>query len=246
MIFNVSGGGGAALNFKVLAYATEEELAAATPAENTIGIITTTPITSWIFSATEPTGVAGMVRIHTDVDSPVEFNALKKNGIQVYPIFAKQYVSGAWVDVTAKSYQGGEWVDWWNGELFIDGDQYTSVTGGWVQAGYIYLSGDSSNNGSISIGTSLYVSGTGGANCKSFRTANKIDLTAYSKLTWTGSANGGNCVVVSSTTDGYSFVANTDGSNKQLDISALSGSYYIGGFARNGGSLTINTMQLVR
>jgi hypothetical protein len=42
----------------------------------------------------------------------VEFNALKNNGIQVYPLSAKQYVGGAWVDVEAKSYQGGEWVDW--------------------------------------------------------------------------------------------------------------------------------------
>ena len=62
MIFNVTGGGGAALNFKVLAYATEEVLLAATSVENTIGIITETPITSWIFSATEPSpAAAGMV-----------------------------------------------------------------------------------------------------------------------------------------------------------------------------------------
>ena len=54
----------------------------------------------------------GMVWISTGVQSSNEFNALKKNGIQVYPISAKQYVSGAWVDKTAKSYQHGEWVDW--------------------------------------------------------------------------------------------------------------------------------------
>lgn len=113
MIFNVTGGGGAALNFKVLAYATEADLQAATPAENTIGIITETPITSWIFSATEPSpAAAGMVWITVGTASTFEFNALKKNAIQIYPISAKQYVSGAWMDVTAMSYQGGEWVAW--------------------------------------------------------------------------------------------------------------------------------------
>ena len=54
----------------------------------------------------------GTLWIQSGASSPVAFNALKKNGITVYPISAKQYVSGAWVDKTAKSYQGGAWVDW--------------------------------------------------------------------------------------------------------------------------------------
>jgi hypothetical protein len=57
---------------------------------------------------------SGAVWITTGKSSPVAFNALKKNNITVYPISAKQYVSGAWVDKTAKSYQNGAWVDWWN------------------------------------------------------------------------------------------------------------------------------------
>ena len=107
------GGGGASLNFDVKAYATEEALLAAVPKENTIGVITQTAITSWAFSATEPAEpVAGMVWISTGNSSGVAFNALKKNAIQVYPLSAKQYVDGAWVDVIAMSYQGGEWVGW--------------------------------------------------------------------------------------------------------------------------------------
>ena len=106
------GGGSNPLNFKIVSYATEEELLAATPKENTIGIVTTDTITSWIFSATEPTDpVEGMVWITTGTSSALEFNALKKNGIQVYPISAKQYVNGAWVGRPAKSYQNGAWVD---------------------------------------------------------------------------------------------------------------------------------------
>jgi hypothetical protein len=105
--------GGNPMNFKVVAYATEEELLAASPKENTIGIVTTDTITSWIFSATEPEApVDGMVWISIGTSGAAEFNALKKNGIYIYPLSAKQYVSGAWVNVTAKIWQGGEWVGW--------------------------------------------------------------------------------------------------------------------------------------
>lgn len=106
-------GGYNPLNFKVVAYATEEDLNAATPKENTIGVITAVPISTWTFSATEPTEpMEGMVWIYTGATSPVAFNALKKNGIQVFPVFAKQYIGGTWVEKTEKSWQNGEWSEW--------------------------------------------------------------------------------------------------------------------------------------
>lgn len=104
------GGGGAALNFKVVGGTSQP----ANPKENTIWINTSTPITDWVFSAKQPGAVSGRVWISTGIDSTVEFNALKKNGIQVYPISAKQYVSGAWADRIAKSWNGGKWVDFIN------------------------------------------------------------------------------------------------------------------------------------
>lgn len=54
----------------------------------------------------------GTVWVTTGASSPVAFNALKKNSVMVYPMSAKQYIGGSWVDKTAKSYQGGAWVDW--------------------------------------------------------------------------------------------------------------------------------------
>ena len=107
------GGGSGGLNFKIVSYATKSELLADTPKENTIGVITSIPITGYHFGTEEPSpAAAGMVWITTGTSSAIEFNALKKNAIQVYPLSANQYVSGAWVDVTALSYQGAEWVDW--------------------------------------------------------------------------------------------------------------------------------------
>lgn len=54
----------------------------------------------------------GAVWIMTGSASAAAFNALKKNVIQICPVGAKQYVSGAWVDLTAQIYQRGAWVDW--------------------------------------------------------------------------------------------------------------------------------------
>lgn len=99
---------GVELNFEVVGGTSQPS----TPKANTIWVNTSTSITDWVFSATQPTAASGRVWIATGTSSAVEFNALKKNGIQVYPISAKQYIGGAWVDKTAKSYQNGAWVEW--------------------------------------------------------------------------------------------------------------------------------------
>lgn len=73
---------------------------------------------------------SGQVWIQTGTSAPTSFNALKKNGLTVYPNGCKQYVSGAWVSKTAKTYQSGAWKDW---VLYLikNGD-CTEVTGGWT------------------------------------------------------------------------------------------------------------------
>ena len=101
-------GGANVLNFKVVGNPQP-----ANPRENTIWINTDTPITFYAFQTEAPSNPQeGWVWIFVGTSSTAAFNALKKNGIQVYPISAKQYIGGAWVDKTAKSYQNGEWVDW--------------------------------------------------------------------------------------------------------------------------------------
>lgn len=102
-------GGSDLLNFKVVG----GTAAPSNPKENTIWVNTSTNITDWVFSATQPSSAAGRVWIKTGISSSVYFNSLKKNCINVYPLAAKQYVSGAWVDVTAKSYQNGKWCGWY-------------------------------------------------------------------------------------------------------------------------------------
>lgn len=109
MIYNMTGGGGGGLNFKVVGGTVQPT----SPSENMIWVNTSVAITSWVFSTTAPTSpAAGMVWFSTGPISSVAFNAVKKNGIWVYPTGCQQYVSGAWVTKTAKTYQSSAWKDW--------------------------------------------------------------------------------------------------------------------------------------
>lgn len=151
-IFGVAGSyEGVELNFTVVGGTTQPSSAT----ENTIWVNTSTAITSWVFSATQPSSpTEGMVWFATSIGSGVEFNALKINGIQIYPIQAKQYISSAWVNKSAYSYQDGEWKGWLRFEnISLTSDMWS--TGGFGQ------SGSTGGGGSISNGKiTLWVTAT--------------------------------------------------------------------------------------
>lgn len=236
------GGSGMPLNFKVVGNPQPTN-----PKENTIWVNTDTKITSYVFSATQPSSpAAGMVWICVDEKSSVKFNALKRNGLEVYPLRAKQYVSSKWVDVTAKSYQGGKWVDWWNGELYKKGDEYTPVTGGWKAEAKQGESSTSSTakaptvtRGTDDIKFAMTTSNSAGI----ARTTNAIDLSKFSKLTVTGTIYNGDsyevmmALVVWSKIGTYyldNIVARknvpvkTSTSKLEIDVSSINSSCYIG------------------
>ena len=217
-------GGGAGLNFAVKAYASEEALLAAAPAENTIGVITSTPITSYIFSAEEPSpAVAGQLWITVGTSSQVAFNALKKNAIQVYPTSAKQYIDGAWADVPCKSYQGGAWADWWNGELYDSGNIYEDVTGGWTSDETAQIPTITYNAATMEIKASV-----SGYNRK-VRTGKKIDMGMWSSLVFDGThTNAQTYNTMGLLDDNKAEVASVQLINgHELDISAFTGMYYV-------------------
>lgn len=238
-------GGGAALNFAVRAYATEEALLADTPKENTIGVITETEIASYIFSSTEPTEIAeGMLWIVTGTISEVEFNALKKNGIQIYPLGAKLYSSGDWANAKYYIYQNGAWQSFGNvyffeknaghQDLFVGSSRYGSVscTTGYIQ---VISKGWKTTDYNATPGASYLTSG------------DTYDLSDYSTLYFeilpekinsevyfgVGTAK----FAYKSSDPGYlapfsaKATVNTTASEKQIvavDISSLEGAYYIG------------------
>lgn len=178
--YPIMGGGGSNLNFKVISVASESALPSSA-AENTIAVITTTAITSYVFASSAPTSPAeGMVWFATGTASAVGFNAIKRNGLWVYPTGCQQYVSGAWVSKTAKTYRDGAWVDWWDGYYYKDGNQEIVVTGGWskyaLNSGVNKVTFDASE---IHFDVQYQDgAGYGGSIC----TKNKIDVTNLSAL----------------------------------------------------------------
>ena len=164
--FKHGGGGGAALNFTVVG-GTEQPARAK---ENTIWVNTDQKITSWVFSATEPTEpTEGMVWISTGASS-LAFNALKKNVIQVRPCGAKMHLNGAWENKKAQIYQNGAWAEWteW---VFRNGEFTKGTWGGFKDGGKTVEFVD----GQIH----LEVDGSGSA---TFYTTEKFDTTGRSEL----------------------------------------------------------------
>lgn len=238
MILNMNGGGsagagtGAGLNFKVVGGTS----APSNPAENTIWVNTSTAITGWTFSATEPENPAeGMVWITTGAYSPVEFNALKKNGIMVYPMDAKQYVGGAWVDKTVKIYQGSVWkgLDLY---LLDGGNKYNAITGGWVSANSICKLFNHQSGTTSGVATQNTNGLTFGSDNTIVYTAKKIDLTDYNTLNVHISSNNGVFLIsVKSAISGsldtsyaaYKYVSGSATGIISVDISSVKGEYYI-------------------
>ena len=239
------GAGGVAMNFKVVG----GTVAPSSPKENCIWVNTATKITSWTFSATEPRHLEeGMVWIVTGRSSVAQFDALKKNSLYCYPMMAYQYISGNLVSKTAKIHQNGNWQELWDGTLYDNGNQYASITGGWVMYGYkrnntTEFEGDSSsiNANSITLGGSSYTEFFCG-------TKKAIDLTQYefieiNVLNEGTSYSSTGRVYVAELNDPQTPIAQKDiavGVN-YMDISALEGEYIVGASMYNYNS--DNTME---
>ena len=210
------GAGGANLNFKVIGGTATP----ANPKENTIWVNTSTAVTSWVFSVTEPeVPVSGMVWFFTGITSGASFNALKKNDIQVYPVSAKQYVSGAWVEKPAKIYQGGAWVKLLPDLFLLSKDgTHDGVTGGW----YIPPGHELTKQ---SDGTYLFRRNT--PNYSQAYTNNKIDVSEYKTLIIKKVSSAGTLSLwlEGEVARGDSTYAGAEEIN--IDISAVSGKYKV-------------------
>ena len=234
------GGGGAGLNFKIVGNPQPAEAK-----ENTIWV-DTDDITGWEFSPTEPENpVPGMVWVSTGTSSPVAFNTLKKNGIMVYPMSAKQYIAGAWVDVTAMSYQGG-WVEWIPaGALYWRGNECEALTGGWTSKAWKAFSDSGSTAQTFTLAKNadnLEFTKTGLIGAV-MHTANKVDLTNVKAIHFKGRMECGSIArwaafYVWSDLSGSVWdtkaaakqtgTANTVTTEFTLDVSTLDGEYYLG------------------
>lgn len=232
------GSGGAGVNFKVVGGTTQPT----TTRENTIWVNTDTAISSWVFSASAPAEpVEGLVWLTVGTSSSVAFNALKKNGLQVYPISAMQYTGSGWTGKTAKSYIGGKWVDWWNGELYKPGKEF----GGWS---YVPMALNTSYKGTneptvdkgatgMKITQAAYTQGC------AYVYNDEIDLTHFTTLKFDGvlytamtSFADAACLCIWTSLGTYvadnrvAYINFKTASPKNIDVTALTGKHRIGFF----------------
>lgn len=120
------------LNFRVIRYKTEEELLAATPEENTIGVVATYSVSGWTIDGQEPQEPSDyQLWIQTGLSSEHTFNALKEESLYLHPLAVWHYVGGSWRFLNAFSGRDGQWHYWWNGQLYSDGNLVERITGGW-------------------------------------------------------------------------------------------------------------------
>ncbi len=229
-----TGGGGTGLNFKVVGNPQPESAK-----ENTIWVDTDAEITGWVFSATEPEAPSeGIVWFSTGTSSTAGFNSLKKNVLMVYPMNAYQYINGAWAYKPAQIYQGGSWVDWrtWllsSGKMVLASSEYKNGgTSYSIEPGLDnVLFTAYRNGGQYAIGLCCYV------------TDEPVDLTNINKITAkvnceSVGSSGSNlaCATIHVSTDPQqisqtrvAFLEYTNAGEgfMELDVSAISGSYYI-------------------
>lgn len=160
-------------------------------------------------------------------------------GLSCYwgPVFQKK--NGKYKRMTAKLYVGGEWKQIsaeYNGELFYQGNQYTEHTGGWT--GMVRNPSVSTNvadpaNPNLFSDANAVVGGTAW-----FRTVNKVDMSSYRTLKWTGWGFGENsggkygahCTVHDNPSTDSGIISDVSFQNEgtySMDISGISGAHYI-------------------
>lgn len=211
------GGGAGGLNFKVVGGTTQP----GNPKENMLWVNTGAEITGWTFQPKEPANaLEGMVWIVTNQTGLIEFNALKKNGIHIYPFGAQQYIGGAWTIVEIWMYKEGSWLAVTT-ETFVyrDGVENTALIGGWSTTGSVTNDGEN-----------LVFKGS---NVKA-STVNKIDLSMYTRLVFTAKNTAGAAAQVGYGSTPTSFAGQAtikayinDFTDIELDLSGTSGEYYL-------------------
>ena len=173
----------------------------------------------------------GTVWILTGTSSTFEFNALKKNGIHISLAGSNVWNGTNWVALYAYIYQNGTWAQFgtpWDGTIYRNGTEETVITGGLTQKSNVVMTNGYSNDSKIEKKSDRIVLGPAGTGGALLTTVNKVDLTKYNTLTIKGSGNGHAGVHdFDSGNIRNGAVYGTIGSNTNLDISKLTGMYYI-------------------
>lgn len=258
-IQGIRAGGGASLNVTAVQSLPE------TADENTIVIITEQTIGDVYAQASAPeTANAGDVFIPTS-SSLFTINIAESGALELNIGTPKIWTGEEWVSANVHIFLNGEWHTFWNGTLVEPGDRYEWLTGGFATIGAkstssagvsaTALTVTEEADGRLKATSSLSGSGTGGM----LYTANKIDLTGYTTITFTGTFKRGgsvnrnfNAAVWSDVYEGmcyqddaaaYYAPTSTSFSTVTLPID-LEGSYHVGFGLSAGSSVVIDSIVL--
>lgn len=236
------GGGGEKLNFRIKSCIGNDVLPDSAQ-ENTVAVVTRTGITGYCFASQMPEEVReGMVWIRTGTGSRGPFSATKADPILLYPLGVKQYENGQWVEKSGWIYQNGAWVLWWDGQLYTPGNEWHEITGGWASRGAKASSAsDEQAVQPVLTKSAEGITADGSAGGGMIYCANKIDLTPYHTLTFEGSFSRGGTLARNvlaacwseletyyTETEAHQGLNSTSGSLLTVDISGLTGEYYVG------------------
>lgn len=229
-------GGGSDLNFRVVCGEKP-----ASVKENTFWI-DTEAIPGWQFSAYEPVEAPdGTVWIETADDADIGVNVLQKNVLMVHPVGAWLNVDGVYKPVAAEVFTGGAWVSFSTEAvyLYINGDTCNELTGG-----YAAVSIGSGSTPSVVYGERqmtiqpVKAASTGTYKRGIVRTNNKIDIAKASAIVFVGNAeipigyvNLSLWSDLGSTINQYivrQVTIENGAASCSMDVSDLSGSYYVG------------------
>lgn len=194
------------LTLRILAYATEAEMLADTPLENTIGVETDS-FDGYVFNATAPENpTVGLLWVQIDGDSPVKFTATRKKEIYLHPLKAyiyhtpKDETDTGWNVVVSHLYVNGKWNVFGRQYLYRDGNEYLeltadssiSTTNGWGCVG-VPFSGTTGYSAtvnrredSLEVNITKEKVGTDSTIGTTLHCRKKIDLTNYKTLTFRG------------------------------------------------------------
>lgn len=144
-------GGGGGLNLKVVGGTTRPS----TPRENTIWVNTTTAITGYALSPTQPeTGTEGLVWLKT-ADTGVEINVGRKNAVLLHLAMSQVYSGGVWTTVEGYVYKSSAWVQFGFLALYKDGvfstDHTEKVIKGSIQYADTYYTATTNGGGNVGV-----------------------------------------------------------------------------------------------
>lgn len=232
-MYGFGGGGGAALNFKVVGNPQP-----ASPSENTIWLNTDVPITGWYFQTEQPSNMSDhSVWFAVGTSSHITFNALKRNSIQINLLSVKHLINNELVDLDAKIYQHGEWVNLFDGYLFNNGKIPDIVTGWKVYHNGQNVAVGNFTNGSFSVGSTIEAMSREYAPLN-FYPFPPIDLTPYSKyivdmeIDRVSESDYPNYICISKdgthAVVGSKIIGGTGRQTVELDLSGVEGVFYCG------------------